>query len=195
MRWFLVQFTQSNATSCEPRAIFVSRSLRNFALCTVIELNVVCRWVAFVRSLCESGQFDWPTLVFVFASSNSDTEFCGSGARVAVTQCFESLLDSQRENLLSLWFQEESWFALTFWAVARNFSDTWNFWGKRFHNGSRHPIMTDGRRQTGRQNLRLRLASSSRSRVNSGEESALPTVASSCSKSFGDPFSTEDYWM
>ena len=42
---------------------------------------------------------------------------------------------------------------------------------------------------------RLRLASFSRSWVNSGEESALPIVTSSYSKSFVDPFSTEHSWM
>ena len=57
-----------------------------FCLGTVIELIVVCRRVVSERSLWKcSGQLI-TTTVSSSPFLDSDTEFCGSGARVAVTQ-------------------------------------------------------------------------------------------------------------
>ena len=77
---------------------------------------------------------------------------------------FSNLCLTVSEILLSLSFQKNP-DLLTFLAVARNFSNTWNLWGKRFHNGSTRSIMTDGRRQTGRQTFFLRVIGSSTTRI------------------------------
>ena len=79
------------------------------------------------------------------------------------TRVFESLLDSQRESALFV-VPEESWFA-HFPSCGSEFLEHWNLWVKRYHNGSPRSIMTDGRRQTGRQTFFLRVIGSSTARI------------------------------
>ena len=67
---------------------------------------------------------------------------------------FSNLCLTVSEDLLPLSVQKNP-DLLTFWAVARSFSDVWNLWVKLFHNGSLRS-MTD-RRLIGRQTFVLRV--------------------------------------
>ena len=142
--------------------------------------------VEVVRLLDEHDKF----LLFEIGSFHSTCEyFCHNLPGIRV---FESLLDSQRKPALFV-VPEESWFA-HFLSCGSEFLEHLKFfWVKRFHNGSPRSIMTEGR-----QAFFFSVIGSSTARCIFsllGEESALPMVMSSYSKSFGDPFSTEDSWM
>ena len=77
---------------------------------------------------------------------------------------FSNLCLTVSENVLHLSFQKNP-YLLTFWPVSLNFLNTWNLWVKWANNGSHRSIMTDWRRQTGRQSFFLRVIGSSTARV------------------------------
>ena len=77
---------------------------------------------------------------------------------------FSNLCLTVSENLLSLSFQENP-NLLTFWAVSLSYLNTRNLRVKWANNGSHRSIMTDWRRQTGRQAFFFRVIGSSSARV------------------------------
>ena len=70
----------------------------------------------------------------------------------------------QSARICSLYRSRRILICSFFWAAARNFSNTWNLWIKRFHNGSLRSIMTGGRRQTKRWTFFLRVTNLSTAR-------------------------------
>ena len=77
---------------------------------------------------------------------------------------FSNLCLTVSENLLSLSFQKNP-NLLAFWAVSLGFLNTRNLWVKWANNGSHLSIMTDWRRQTGRQAFFFRVIGSSWERI------------------------------
>ena len=142
-----------------------SISLRLFLLASLRSQFCFKNSTREVDDLVEVGRlFDEQTNFFFFRLDDFIQLLKTSSVIICVEFVFSNLCSAMSENLLSLSFQKNP-NLFTFRAVARNFSDVWNLWVTWFHDGFLRSIMTDGRRQTGRQIFFLRVIGSSWARI------------------------------